>query len=353
MTEFLESFATQQLLPPWKASKVENSCFMFRLPAHTIQAYLDRFFNFGGTDGAPFYFKAHDDLQHGLLIFQHYSDIWSVVEKDDPRGYDPTLGWDHLSYNQAYAAVPIVRYTVTAANLLADPQIYWIQPVVICNNSSVVYGSREIVGVDMMQGEVVFTQDSGSAGLHVDTYINGVEKFGPRSKEAVLPFVHVETGAPLAGGMPPLTTKLAAEFLMSLATVTHDARTVADSPLPQQSRLVTLKQFRDSQDMTRATYQAIVSSTSTMSNVTNLQFYDPASVDIDFMWSATANEILTSFLDLGTFKSAPAADARVKSHGGPGWNLPHKKLIPEVAFSFTADLDFTEIETLYTFGQRG
>jgi hypothetical protein len=354
MTEFLESFATQQLLPPWKAKGVDVSCFMFKLPATSIQKYLDQFFNFGGDDRAPYHFQAHNDLQHGVLVFHHYPDIWSANVANMRRYGEDLQSWDHVSYNQMYVAVPIVRYAITADNLLVDPQIYWIQPVVICDNSSVVYGSREIVGIDMIQGDVTITTEAPSGALHIDTYINGVEKFSPRSKETLLPFVHVETGAPLpeGQGMTPAMTAAAADFLLGMAHVTANAPTAPGSPLPQEARLVTLKQFRDSYDMTRATYQAIVSSNSIMSNVGNVRFFDPDKVDIDFMWSATVSEILTSFLDLGTFAPAPPTDGGVESHDGPGWDLPHKKLNPEVCFSFTADFDYAEFETLHTFGQK-
>jgi len=354
MTPFLESFATQQLLPPWQAKGVDVSCFMFKLGATTIQNYLDKFFNFGGDDCAPYYFKAYDGLEHGLLVFHHYPDIWSTNQANMRRYGENLQSWDHLSYNQAYVAIPIIRYTITADNLLVDPQVYWTQPVVICNNSSVVYGSREIVGIDMIQGEVEISRIITAGALHIDVSINGVADFSPRSKETLLPFLRVETGAPLPEhlGMPPETTPIVAKFLMALATANPKAPAAGPASLQSEARLVTLKQFRASHDMTLATYQAIVSSNSIMSNVRNLLFFDPKQLDIDFMWSATVSEILTSFLDLGAFTAPLVAGARTAGHRGPAWDLPHKKLEAQVGFRFTADLDFTEFETLHTFGQQ-
>jgi hypothetical protein len=366
MTAFLESFATRQLLPPWHAKAVNVSCFVFALQKQTIQAYLDKFFNFGGADRAPFRFVASEDLQHGVLMFQHYPDIWSENKTNMPPGIEDGQGWDHLSYNQTYVTVPVVRYAITAENLLVDPQIYWIQPVVICDNSSVVYASREIVGIDMIQGIVDFNQtavDLGKGvvdfnphaaraktppvegGLHVDTYIIGVEKFSPRSCETVLPFVHVETGPPVDGAS---ASAYAIELLAKLSKVFG----VDGQSAGMEGRLVTLKQFRDSQDMTRATYQAIVSSHSKMSAPADVKFYDPATVAIDFMWSATANEILSSFLDLTTFTDAAPDAPDPQERDRHLWASPHKKIAPEFCFSFTVDLDWSSIQTLHTFGQR-
>ncbi len=344
MTEFLESFATRQLLPPWEARDVDISCFVVALEPGTIQNYLDKFFNFGGEDRAPFYFKEHHEFDFGVLVFQQFAKIGSSNKANMAAAGVDYESWDHLSYNQAFVAVPIIRYSITADNLLVDPQLYWTQPVVISDSATVVFGSREIVGIDMIQGRIEVADGALPGSLHIDTWINGFARFSPQTKESELPFVHVETGARFEGdGMPTATQSMLAKLLMARLEVGGNAQ-----PLGSQ-KLVTLKQFRDSFDLQRATYQAIVSSSSTIvGDMRNLRHFEPQSVEIEFIWSDSASEILSSFLHLGTFE--PPADDPLKH--GREWNMAYKKLPTQMCFRFTADLRFDAFETLHTFGQR-
>jgi hypothetical protein len=49
VTEFIESFATQQMLPPYRSIGARVTTVMFALETGAIARYCDRFFNLGGV----------------------------------------------------------------------------------------------------------------------------------------------------------------------------------------------------------------------------------------------------------------------------------------------------------------
>src|SRR5690606_25168928 len=80
MSRFVESFATQQLLPPWKATQAHVSGFVIRLDAARIQTYLDTYFNGAYPDAAPYQYRILPfDQQYGLLSVCFYPNVRSML----------------------------------------------------------------------------------------------------------------------------------------------------------------------------------------------------------------------------------------------------------------------------------
>ena len=215
----------------------------------------------------------------------------------------------------------------------------------MCDNSSIVFASREIVGIDMMHATIDRQTGRTPGSLHVDTSFSGFKTFSPTTAEGILPFLHLETGSPLPGGAPKAVTKEDQAFFDGLVTVVGGVETVGGLR-PTATRLISLKQFRDAYDLSLATYQAIVASTTTHSEISDLRFFDPREVDLEFMWSASAEQILSNFLQLGK----PGQDPAAAPHSGSGWDLIGRKVKPKVAFAYTNNLVFDKVETIHTFG---
>jgi hypothetical protein len=242
-------------------------------------------------------------------------------------------------------AIPVECYTLTPENLLINGRPVWIQPVVMCNNSSVVFGSREIIGVDMMHANINLTAAEAPGSLHVDTEFPGIKVFGPNSVQAMLPFFHLETGAALSDTDQGVFSEQNAAFVQSILAKIGGASALA-SGLPIKTELISLKQFRDAYDITKAEYQAVVTGMSTRENIRDIVLFDPKDIVLDFMWSASATQILSTFLDLGE----PGDDQGTGPHN---WDAPSRLVKPTVGFSYTCELTFDQIDTLHTFGTQG
>jgi hypothetical protein len=310
MTAFIESFATPKLLPPWEAERVQTWLFGFPLAKQVVTKYVDKFFNLGAPDEARYCFEAQaGDQTLGTLLVSRYPKIVSDnPSKGSGQGADLTPSLC-VSQTQVSVVVPVNRLLVTAGpcEQKLDPQFYYFQPFTISDNSYMVFANREIIGTDMMLGQITLRDDKH--GMRVETKIPAIEKFSPRSKEEELPFLRIVTGFPqrLSAQPPP-----------------------APSKAPMVFQTVGLKQFRDTADLRAATYQAIVTSTVTYRNPHDFHFFDPASVSLQFTLSDTVKEILESFLDLQDLPAHPL----------------------KFAFGFTSDVRLDQVATLHSFESR-
>ncbi len=348
MTRFLESFATQQTLPPWRAENVVTHAFVFELKAPVIQAYLDKFLNFPAQKPSPFLYWAMKEAQLGILVVSQFPKIASQ-NVQNMRRYGPDIEeWDHVSQTEIFVGVPVEKYDVSASNIMSGGTIEWIQPVIISDNASIVFSSREIIGLDTMYGEITLPPADVPGGLHLDCAIPQIKVFAPTSKETMLPFLHIEAAAPLdfATAMSSVAGESAHDdpFVLAVERVLGlDPH--APTPLPEAMRMVTLKQVRSTHNLNLARYQAIVGATMTRENIRDIEFFDPSKVVIDFMETDTTTEILRSFLDL-----QPGSAATSAPHDGKTWDLADTLNAPiRFAFRVTSDSTFHDVETLHTF----
>jgi hypothetical protein len=360
MTAFVESFATQQLLPPWRAIGARTWCFAFRLDVKLVQAYLDKYFNGQYPDQAPFAYTPLPGPQFGLLSVCYFPHVRSTLRGDDPvSGGDI---WDRISHTEVYLAFPVLRHVVDKDGLMGAPTLVWVQPVVWSDNDMIVFSSREIWGTDMFLATIDRDTSLPSDHLHLDLGMVGIKHFNPRSVDELLACLHVQATDPTDRD---LTSILQANpDLQGFVDILGGSGMFADhapppgvkqSPYPGGVELDNLKQFRDCYDMSTAIYRAIVASKTDYAHVADIVFYDADKVGIAFMWSDTLKELLTTILgaDKPTDEGPPpehGAGAPSDLGTGMDWAMDRVTLRPELAFAFEATIDFRVLATLHTYG---
>lgn len=361
MTQFVESFATQQLLPPWEAKGAQTWGFAFRLTERRIRAYLAKYFNGGYPDRAPFHYSPLPGPQFGLLTTCYFPNVASKNQQTITRLGSGQTSWDHLSHTEVYLAFPVMRHAITQDNLLTDPTLVWVQPFVYSDNDSVVFSSREIWGTDMFLATIARGAGAAPGQFHLDAGMIGIKKFSPSSISELLAVLHISTGGNLESGLPELLkANLDLEEFVKILGVSgvfagQKPEGVGPSPYPEGVELNNLKQFRDCYDMGLAIYRGIVASRTSHTEIDNIVLYDPAKVEIAFMWSDSIAEILRTILDVDepTDQGPPAAH-------GPGspqsaatamdWDMNRVVVKAELGFSFTSNVNFEVIKTIYTYG---
>jgi hypothetical protein len=369
MTDFIESFATHQVLPPWTSARVMTWAFVIRLEEPLIRAHLDRYFNGAYPDRAPFYYSplpgpdpAKPGPQFGLLVIAWHPLLWSEYPGNPP-------GWDSVSVTEVYLGIPVERRPISADNIVIDdPTLVWVQPFMFGDNASVVFGSREIWGTDMEYATIV-RDEPGPGKLHLDVGIEAIEYFRPTSVSRLLSCLHVRTNGftkagldQIVAGSPDLGPFL--QILVTLGIFTgHDPAPPDPNSVAGGAEINNLKQFRDVHDMGAAIYRAIVASQTTHVNVDKLNFYDCEQVEIDFMWSDSVSEMLKGIFGI----SGPSEAGPPHEHLGPAlarhtpmplagsardidWNLSRVPVTAELGFEMRSDVSFTVLRTLHTYG---
>jgi hypothetical protein len=362
MTPFIESFQTKQLLPPWRAKEARTWSFAIRLQEARIAAYLKKYFNDGYPDEAPYFYEPLPGPQFGLLSVCHFPQIESLYDAGHGSGSDGNA-WDGISHTEVYMAFPAVRYRRTVESVQTEPSLVWVQPAVYTNHDSIVFSSREIWGTDMFLATI--EQDPSTEAFHLDAGIVGIKRFDPRSYDQLLAILHIRAGQEsdldlrgILNANPDLQ-----EFVNILGGsglfADHQLPPgVAASRYPEGVELNNVKQFRDCYDMATAIYRAIVASQTSYTNVNAITFYDAAKVELDFMWSDSIAEFLVTILD------ATPPDPRTPGLGPPDghkagpapgrsvldWDMDRVPIKVELAFAFTADIDFRVLSTLHTYG---
>jgi hypothetical protein len=395
-TKFIESFATQQLLPPWTATGSQHWAFVIRMEKQRLSAYLDTYFNGRYPDRAPYlYIPLPGRRQYGVIGIDDYPSVASTnvraassnAPDEDERATSPLGGgatsWDHLAHMQAYLMFPALRYSLSNNNLMTDPQVVWVEPISFSNNDSVVFSSREIWGSDMYLAQMCRPEGAPSPELHFDMGLMGMKKFSARSVEELLAVMHVKTGgtAPwsslgeLVARNPHILPVL--QIMAGSVSFADGAPDLGKSPYAGAGRLNNLKQFRDCYDIKAAIYRAIVESEASHKNVKDIRLFDASKVEIDFMWSDSMGELLTDLLGA----KAPTHPGPPLNHAPPrtppvalgrrnlepdefpkgtspapivasdmNWDMGRVVVKAEFAFTYTSDVDFFVRDTIHTYG---
>ena len=361
MTQFIESFATQQLLPPWKAKGAQTAGFAIRLTEDRIRDYLASYFNGGYPDAAPFHYSPLPGPQFGLLTTCYFPDVGSTSPQAAMHG-PSQASWDRLSHTEVYLAFPVIRHEVTKDNLLKDGpgKQVWVQPFMYSDNDSVVFSSREIWGTDTFLADIVREEGPAPGQLHFDAGMVGIKTFSPRSVSETLAILHITTGGvdPL-GAQKRLKANPDLRAFMKTLGVSGDFMEEVQEGLRKSDypglEVNNLKQFRDCYDMGQAIYRAIVASKAIHSEIDNVVFYDPARVEIAFMWSDSIAEMLRTLLDAQ--KPNDTGPPAMHDPTGPAsaadamdWDMDRVVVKAEFGFSFTSNVTFEVISTLHTYG---
>jgi len=389
MTRFVDSFATQQLLPPWQAENVQSWGFVVPMTEHRIQAYLDAYFNGGYPDYAPFYYTPVPGALYGLLSAAVFASVASLNEdtasrlEKEGRRHSDDGAWDHLRHTEVYLTFPALRYPRNKDNLLTgEPILVWIEPFIFSDNDSVVFASREIWGSDCYLGTIV-RPTGGGHGLHLDLGMIGIKTFNPRSMSELISVLHIKTGgdskqsvADILKAKPELS-KFVAILAGSGAFADQPPNGIEPPPYRGGTELNNLKQFRDCYDMGAAIYRAIVASTTTHFDVKYIVLFEASKVEVAFMWSDSIGPLLTALFDAKHANAGTPLDHELAAEAGPykpppltfappdecfpkpgkpapndmDWDMPSLTLPVQFAFSFSSKARFDVTDTLHTYGQ--
>jgi hypothetical protein len=357
MTAFVRSFSTQQLLPPWRSEGCVRWGFVINIPRDCVSDYLKKYMNVCDGDMPPYSYTpvdygTADDQQYGMIIFAEHPDIFSTRENVHPNA---------LSYSEVLWTIPANRTQNVPGNISQEKELVWLQPFSFCNNATVVFGSREIWGSD----KVYATIDKTELSTHewkVDVAIEGIKKFSPRAYGKAIGCMRIEKGQSSEVQLQELLngSERLDEFARLLMGKRNEEKkdwaiyVGRDTP-PAQIEFNTLKQFRSAEadKMGEAIYRAIVASRAMHNNVGDLAFYDAKDAKVEFMWSDSVAQMVETLFD---GKKPPGwrsvrPDEKPAQDGEVDWTLPRVSMEVELAFSFTSDVVFDDLETLHTYGE--
>lgn len=352
MSAFIDYASTKQLLPPWVSKGARNWAFVIEVPRQCIQDYLDTHFNAPGPDTAPWYWQPMAERCYGVLLVSDHQDFSSE--------FFGTPGWNRLKHREVFWFFPAHRYRRSPDNLLlGEPDIVWIQPFALDDNSYVMFSSREIWGCEKDMATILVNEGQTPGDFHLDMGIQGCKTFDPRSISHRIGALHIRMTPP---DQPydwknvfetPELAALTGDFLGGVMAATSEPGT--GKPLGGNVlEIDTLKQFRDVFDLRYAAYRAIVSSRVTHTEISDPRFYPGEAVSIDFMWSDSLAERFVRLFGLtpppegtghGHPLEIPAVDA-----SGIDWDMPRVRAKVEFAAAFTSDSRFDVLETLHTYG---
>lgn len=355
MSQFVPSFSTQQLLPPWVSLGAKNWAFILSIEPDCIQDYLDTWFNAPGPDVAPYYWQAMESSRYGVLMVCDHSDFSS--ERHGVAGYE------RLAHREVFWFFPVYRYQRTPDNLLTGaPKVVWVQPFALDNNSFVMFSSREIWGCEKDMAAIHAHEGARPDDLHIDIAMEGCKTFTPTSISHRIGVMHMAI-TPSDKPFPwqevldfPGLGALLGDFLADVMSRTQPTDP-NEKPLLNVMEINTVKQFRDAFDLRYAAYRAIVASRVTHTVKTDGQFFAPENVTVDFLWSASFADRFTKLFGL-----TPPSKGW-KAHGHPhgksarsgqeiDWDMPRVSAKVAFAVAFTSDSRFEVLNTLHTYGQK-
>lgn len=353
MTDFIPSFATEQLLPPWYTKDARVWIFVIPVADSLCQAYLDSHFNSPGPDFAPFRYQALPGVNYGLLCFVNHANLSSEAIGSE--------GLESVTMREMRWMFPAHRFAVTPDNLLVGPDLVWVKPFVFVDSSYVMFSSREIWGDEADMARIVVDPGTAVDDLHVDVGIQGIKSFNPRSVSHEIGFFHIHLNSgstefdlsALIAGDPDLSRYW--KLLSGQIVLGFDPLNAFAPDATGTMEINILKQFRDVFDMRSALYRALVASTATYIDVRDPVLYDGSKIDIDAMWSDSVAEALTGLFGL----QAPAANPIQTGHPlgdtagadtGIDWDLPRVQVPVAFGMSFTANARFGVLGTLHRYG---
>ncbi|QZD89304.1 hypothetical protein K3148_10810 [Qipengyuania aurantiaca] len=353
MTDFVPSFSDQSLIPPWRTLRSRHWAFVLEVPRHCMQDYLDSHLNAPGPDPSPYRYEALGKPTYGILMVTDHPQFSCAGGQRE--------GWDTVAFRELFWQFPAYRYAVDGDNLASqEPDLVWIQPFYLVDNSTVMFASREIWGSEKQMADIGFETGDKTDELHLDVAIQGFTKFKPRSRSHSIGVLRIN--------LDPGTEAVDYDAMIAHADAHGEARQLLDewgSAIPGLGgdkdkpahgvHIDTLKQFRDAFDMRVAAYRAIIASRATHENVQGLRYFRGSDVDLAFAWSDTMREQLKTLFDIDEPSAAEEDFAFTDADATPSelatdWHLPIIRKDVVLALAFQSDAKFEVLETLHTYG---
>ena len=357
--QYVESYATQQLLPPYWSPDVAVEVFLFELNKQAIQKYCDERFNLGDPARRGLTYKAMDGAQFGAITIIHSPRISSQDTGVPTHLGIKTSEWDHVDVTEVCVAVPVCRYRNGPGNFLVDRQVEWYEPLVVTNSPTWAISNREVVGLQTLWGEIKLNDWDPVVpppvipGYNLSVSMPMWQVFTPRCAQAVLPFLDISTGPPVLAAdidslphMGGLDDPATLDFLDELKAALPDFYPLASGEGRGAMQFVFLKQFRDARLASLAVYQALVGARLDFTEVKDLKFFEAADVKVKFHTGAMVNQILGGFMDLDLTGVDPAKMAAATIKPMPFAEVP---VDVKLAFSFKGNALFDQIKTLHRF----
>ena len=354
MTAFIDSFSTDQLLPPWYSADMRMWSFIVPVDRQLIEAHLKTRFNEPAPDRAPYFYTPLPGKTYGLLCVARHDTFSSIYEKK--------IGLDTVSHTELYWTFPVIRYRVNADNLRHDPQQVWIQPFAFDNSSYVMFSAREIWGTEMEMAAVSMEEGSTPGDLRIDMAIEGMAKFDPKARSQSIGCMRM--GLKSTATKADLHALLESDddlnafvdILMGAGVFTGDFDHAAPGREPGME-VNTLRQFRDVFNMDCAAYRAIVASRTRHGNIRDLAFFSGEDTLVEFLLSDSMKETFQAMFGQRACHPHSQLPTKPPHLGAPGtpptnWLLDHMPVEVALVISYTADARFDIIRTLHTYGQK-
>jgi hypothetical protein len=217
-------------------------------------------------------------------------------------------------------------------------------PFVAVDNSTSAFSGREMLGLPKLMGDLGFGESSFPGSFACSARLPGWKSAA--DVQEVLDFLKITTGPSIGSGPGTVPTTsffrlLSGHYmrrgLEAASAALSGLDTLANGLLPSLMHTVALKQFRDAAQPGLAVYQALVSSRTRYTDISNLKFYDEQDVEVTFSAYPSFWNVLRMFMDL-------PEDAPQDAAQGPAIQLK-----PRAVCSFNADIDFDQVRTLHTF----
>lgn len=340
-TPYVQSFASQQIPPPYHFPGVTVNTFIWPVSPVAIQKYCDRYFNLGKADERGFAYNAIPNWPYATLLIIDYPVMvatggWDNVKLAD-RGY--------TSQTEVFVALPLLRTGTRAETMLFKSAVEWALPFIIVENPMSAVCGREMLGLEKLLARIKlgesYEPDSFSAAISLPGWLTDK----PGELQAIHPFLEVTTGAaaPTVRGHPPqdslwtlFSSRTAGDVIGAMSGLSDYIEDISAGLLPTSMQTVSLKQIRDAAEPQKAVYQALVSCRSKYSDIENFRFYNEQDVAITIHDCGSFREIFSVLLphDLEASRSDPSG---------------RHSFVPTAAFRFNATIDFDNMRTLHTF----
>lgn len=368
MTEFLSSYATHQLLPPWQSRNMRLWAFVIRAERERIQHHLDRNFNSGGPDVAPFRYVALPGPSFGVLAVIDHPHFSGATWKPEARVEQD--GFDRVAHKEVCWAFPALRYRVSPDSLLYDETQVWIQPFAFDNSEYVVFSAREMWGSETEYAEIRMFEQATAGTMRADVAIEGLVTFSPESQSHKIGCLRATVKEGARQHERIRKEKGLGHFLRLLEhivgdptrSMNQDGKDEQDGAMPAEAEeqhgieINTLKQFRDVFDFNAAAYRAITSSMTVLTGVEDLRIFEGDDAVVEFFCSDTIKETLVRLFG-DRRREGPSALPDMVPPLHPeeprvDWKVPLFPLDVAAVVSCTADARYSTGGTLHVYGKN-